>query len=94
MSELLTKNNMSLADMGMTNKVIEADDMLPGQLGSKTIPVLSDDEYKRRQLTALENLTAKVMRSNQLTAADPILIEFGRENGHVGQVIDVEVREQ
>ncbi|WP_062113084.1 hypothetical protein [Collimonas pratensis] len=94
MSELLTKNNMSLADMGMTNKVIEADDMLPGQLGSNTIPILSDDEYKRRQLAALQDLSAKVMRSNQLTASDPILVEFGRENGHVGQVIDVEVREQ
>ncbi|WP_025916153.1 hypothetical protein [Herminiimonas sp. CN] len=94
MSELLTKNNMSLADMGMTNKVIEAEDMLPGQLGSKTMPMLSDDEYKRRQLTALQDLSAKVMRSNQLTASDPILVEFGRENGIAGDVIDVEAREQ
>ena len=94
MSDLLVKNNMSLADMGMTNKVIEADDMLPGQLASKSIPIMSDDEYRRQSLAALRNLSDKVMRSNQLTAADPILVEYGRENGIASDVVDVDVREQ
>ncbi|WP_025918271.1 hypothetical protein [Herminiimonas sp. CN] len=90
MSELLTKNNMSLADMGMTNKVIEAEDMLPGQVSRNVVPLISDDEYRRQQIAALKNLSDKVMRSNKLTSADPVLVEFGRENGAVGEVIDVD----
>lgn len=94
MSELLSRNNMSLADMGMTNKIVEAEDLLPGQLGTKSIPVLSDDEYRRQQLDALRDLSAKVMRSNQKTATDPIFVEYGREHGMDADVIDVEAKEQ
>lgn len=90
MSELLTKNNMSLADMGMTNKVIEAEDMLPGQVSRNVVPLITDDEYRRQQIAALKNLSDKVMRSNKLTSNDPVLVEFGRENGMAGGVIDVE----
>lgn len=92
LTDFLSKNNMSLADMGMTNKVIEAEDMLPGQLANSTAPALSDDEYKRRQLAALEGLAGKMQRANQLTAQDPVLKEFNRENGGADpDVIDVEV---
>lgn len=94
MSDLLIKNNLSLADMGMTNKVIEADDLMPGQVSRSAAPLISDDEYRRQQLAALQALGDKVMRSNKLTSADPILVEFGRENGIVNDVIDVDVTER
>lgn len=94
MADLLTKNNMSLADMGMTNKVIEAEDMLPGQVSRSALPLISDDEYRRQQMAALKNLSDKVMRSNKLTSNDPVLVEFGRENGIAHDVIDVDVTEQ
>lgn len=91
LTDFLSKNSMSLADMGMTNKVIEAEDMLPGQISANTAPAISDDEYKRRQLAALEGLAGKVQRSNQLTAADPIMVAFNQENGGGDDgVIDVE----
>lgn len=81
LTDFLSKNSMSLADMGMTNKVIEAEDMLPGQIANATAPAISDDEYKRRQLAALEGLASKVQRANQLTASDPIMVAFSQENG-------------
>jgi hypothetical protein len=91
LSDFLTKNNMSLADMGMTNKVIEAEDLLPGQVSRNPIPIISDDEYRKQQLAALRNLSDKVSRSNKMTAADPILVEYGRENGLVTDVDAIEV---
>lgn len=96
LSDFLTKNNMSLADMGMTNKVIEADDLLPGQVSRSVIPMITDDEYRKQQLAALRNLSDKVSRSNKLTSEDPILVEFGRENGVTvdRNVIDVDVVEK
>jgi hypothetical protein len=94
MSELLSRNNMSLADMGMTNKVIEAEDLLPGQVSRNVVPLITDDEYRRQQLAALRNLSDKVMRSNKLTSSDPVLVEYGRENGQMADVIDVDVTEQ
>jgi hypothetical protein len=93
LTDFLSKNNMSLADMGMTNKVIEADELMPGQISSSAAPVISDDEYRRRQLQALEGLAGKVQRSNQLTVEDPILVEFNRDNGGAaGDIIDVEAK--
>lgn len=94
MSDLLTKNNLSLADMGMTNKVVEAEDMMPGQVSRNVVPLISDDEYRRQQIAALRNLSDKVMRSNKLTSNDPVLVEFGRENGLAADVIDVDMTEQ
>lgn len=90
LTDFLSKNSMSLADMGMTNKVIEAEEMMPGQIATNAAPAITDDEYKRRQLQALQDLAGKVQRSNQLTAQDPILVDFNRENGGAGDVIDVE----
>lgn len=88
LSDFLTKNNMSLADMGMTNKVIEAEDMMPGQIARSAVPTITDDDYKRQQLQALRDLRDKVSRSNKLTSEDPILLEHNQENG-VGDYIDV-----
>ncbi|TCS35785.1 hypothetical protein EDC30_10984 [Paucimonas lemoignei] len=95
LTDFLSKNSMSLADMGMTNKVIEAEDMLPGQIATSAAPAISDDEYKRLQLQALQDLAGKVQRSNQLTNQDPILVDFNRENGgSEADVIDVEAKER
>lgn len=94
LTDFLSKNNMSLADMGMTNKVIEAEDMMPGQISSSTAPAITDDEYRRQQIKALQDLAGKVQRSNLLTAQDPIFVDFNRENGGGGDVIDVEATEK
>lgn len=94
MADLLVKNNMSLADMGMTNKVIEAQDLMPGQVARNTSPLITADEYRQQQVAALRDLSNKVQRSNKLTSADPVLVEYGRENGVDGDVIDVDVTEK
>ena len=48
----------------------------------------------QQQVAALRDLSNKVQRSNKLTAADPVLVEYGRENGTDGDVIDVDVTEK
>lgn len=93
MADLLVKNNMSMADMGMTNKVIEAEDLLPGQVSRNTIPLITEDEYRVQQLAVLRDLSDKVTRSNKMTAADPVLVEYSRDNGLATDVTDVDVIE-
>lgn len=94
MADLLTKNNMSLADMGMTNKVVEADDLMPGQVARTITPLITDDEYKKQQITALRALSDKLQRSNAMTSADPVLVDYSRENGMPIDVIDVKATEK
>lgn len=95
LSDFLTKNNLSLSDMGMTNKVIEAEDVTPGNLLKSAIPVMTEDEYRKQQVAALSGLRDQVMRSNKMTADDPILREFNQENGGgKGDIIDVDAIEK
>jgi hypothetical protein len=91
MTDLLAKNNMTLADMGMTNKVIEAEDLMPGQVSRNAVPLITDDDYRKQQIAALKALADKVQRSNKLTSSDPVLVEYDRDNGGMKDVIDVEV---
>ena len=100
LTDFLSKNNLTLADMGMTNKVVDEEDIFPGHLGSSTAaPAISVDEYQRRKLEALEDLRNKVMRANASTAADPILLEHEAENAGAqargaADVIDVQAVEK
>jgi len=100
LTDFLSKNNLTLADMGMTNKVVDEEDIFPGHLGGSTAaPAISVDEYQRRKLEALEDLRNKVMRANASTAADPILLEHEAENAGAqargaADVIDVQAVEK
>lgn len=74
LGELLSRNGLSLADMGMTNKVIDDEEEL-GNLDTKD-QLASITEYQRNQMALLEGMAAKIQRSNQMTEQDPILIEY------------------
>lgn len=91
LSDLLSKNNLSLADMGMTMRSVEEEARLPGQLQGDHAPALGEDEYRRRQLAAIEGLTAQMTRAKQRVESDPIYRDVMREQG--GEVIDVEARD-
>jgi hypothetical protein len=78
LGELLSKTGLSLTDMGMTAKVIEAEDSDFGGAGDEGERT-SLAEHQRKQTELLANLAEKVMRANQQTNSDPILIEYNQE---------------
>lgn len=82
LGELLSRNGLSLADMGMTNKSIEADeDSFLGGLSDKDKEPESLTSYQERQMQLLATMAEKIQRSNQRTDSDPILLEYQQESG-------------
>lgn len=82
LGELLSRNNMSLADMGMTVKVIEAqqdDDM--GNLSDKGQPPEALEDFRRRQEAAVAELAGKMDRGRAARDRDPVLLEYNQESG-------------
>lgn len=87
LGELLSKNNMSLADMGMTVKVIEQgqDDEM-GRLSDKgTEPELLDD-FRRRTEASLAAIADKVDRGRAQRERDPVLLEYDQGTGEAKPV--------
>lgn len=78
LGELLSRANLSLADMGMTVKAVEQDDNEFGELNPDGRESL--DDYQRRQVHALEKLADLVARSKNATDRDPVLLEHNQEN--------------
>lgn len=81
LGELLTRAGLSLSDMGMTQKAIEAEEDEMGRLSASSTNKESLNAFQERQTQLLSNLADKVMRANQKTESDPILIEYQQENG-------------
>lgn len=81
LGELLSRNGLSLADMGMTAKVVEDEQQEFGRLQSQenTREALSD--YARTQAKAIENLSNLMKRATDKRDRDPILIEYQQQNG-------------
>ena len=81
LGEMISRANLSLADMGMTVKVIEDEEQGMGRLKQEGEAVESLSEYQRRTAAALENLVDKVARAKNQTDSDPLLLEFNQETG-------------
>lgn len=81
LGELLSRANLSLSDLGMTTKVIEAEEEDLGRLAHEREEQESLGAFRRRQLAALEGLAALVKRANDKTASDPILLEHQSQSG-------------
>lgn len=81
LGELISRVNISLSDLGMTVKTIEADEEHLGRLARDTDDRESMDDFRRRQTAALEKLAGMVERSGKRTEADPILIGYQQEQG-------------
>lgn len=75
---LLQKNNMTLADMGMTAREQDEDALVRGHLDEKRTQQSDALEYNRRTAEALEGLTAMIERSRRERMRDPVLIEYGQ----------------
>lgn len=81
LGELLSKAGLSLADMGMTTKVIEAEEGALGQLEAEKTEQSSLHEFQRRQLAAIEGLADALQRAGDRKRRDPVLIEHQAQQG-------------
>lgn len=83
LGELLSRNNLSLADMGMTQKVIDDEEQEFGRLQSQKQAGEDLTLYAQRQAKALEDLRGLMDRANANRERDPVLIEYSQQNGGV-----------
>lgn len=81
LQDFLSKNDMSLADMGMTPRVIEQEEAALGKLAQDGEAQQSLLEYSQRQAAALENLADLARRANAKKMQDPVLMEYQQQNG-------------
>lgn len=81
LQDFLSKNGMSLADMGMTPRVIEQEEQAMGHLKQDAASQQSLLEYSERSAKALENLAVLAQRANERKMQDPVLIEYQQQNG-------------
>lgn len=82
LTEFLTRNNMSLADMGMTPKAIEQEEAQMGRLAPTTgVPTLSMEDYAAKQAASFASLRDLATRANARKNTDPVLVEYRQQNG-------------
>ena len=81
LGEMLSRAGLSLSDMGMTAKVIEADDEEMGRLQEDQQQRGSMLEFQKRQTSALEALAGAIERAKSNKQRDPVLIEHQAQNG-------------
>lgn len=84
LGELLSRTGLSLADMGMTAKAIEADESEMGRLKGEQGQQEDLRAFQEGQMKALENLAAVIDRAGAMKRADPVLIEHQAQNGGDG----------
>lgn len=81
LGEMLSRANLSLADMGMTQKVIEAEEDQLGRIAHDHEETEAVQAYRNRMTELLAGMAEKVQRANQQTANDPKLIEYHQDGG-------------
>lgn len=82
LTEFLTRNNMSLADLGMTPKAIEQEEQQMGRLApSSGVPILSMEDYAAKQAESFASLRELAAKANARKNTDPILVEYQQQNG-------------
>lgn len=86
LGELLSRVGLTLADMGMTTKVIEQDEGELGKLAGDQSGQEALTEYQKRQQAVLEQLAGAIERGREKTASDPVLIEYSQASGEAKTV--------
>ncbi|MBU1692279.1 MAG: hypothetical protein KJ958_10585 [Gammaproteobacteria bacterium] len=81
LGDLLSKTGLTLSDMGMTTKVIEAESEEMGQLSAARADKDSLLDFGRRQTEALEKLHGVIERARLEKGRDAVLIEYQENNG-------------
>lgn len=73
--DFVDRNNLTLADMGMTPKVQDEQDLVRGHLEAQHDSQEAMAEYQGKQNKLLEQLSAQIERSRDRIGRDPVLIE-------------------
>lgn len=73
--DFISKNNLTLADMGMTPRVQEEQELVRGNLEAREQDRDSLREYQANQQRMLEQLSHQVARSQRRVEQDPVLLE-------------------
>ncbi len=81
LGELLSRNNLSLSDMGMSQKVIDDEEQEFGRLQAQTQTRETLTDYSARQVQALEALKTLVTQAGSKRDADPVLLEYQQQGG-------------
>lgn len=83
LGELLSRTGLSLADMGMTTKVLDQQDEEMGRLTAERAEKESLSEHQQRQIEAMRTLADRLDRGRMNTERDPVLIDYSQESGEV-----------
>lgn len=81
LGEFLSRNTLSLADMGMTAKVVEENEEQMGRIKSEGAAQQTLSEFSQRMASGVEALKDALQRAADNKRRDPVLIEHQRENG-------------
>jgi hypothetical protein len=73
--ELLSRNSGILANLGMTQKAQEDDELIQGFLAEKEQRDVDLSQFAERQTLAIENLSLLIERSREKQRRDPVLLE-------------------
>lgn len=79
--DYIKHNNLTLADMGMTPKIQEEQELMQGVLDQRDHGREEVTAFQRRQQELLEQLSEQVQRSQQRREQDPVLVEHQRNEG-------------
>lgn len=79
--ELLSRANLSLADMGMTVKKIDAEEDLAGHIEGETQAREPGGDFRQRVLGVIDGIRDQVARAHTSTERDPVLIEYHKDGG-------------
>lgn len=79
LSELLSRNGLSLADMGMTAKVVEEDEEAMGRVKTVTDERTAVEQFSRQTVESMQALAGMIERATASRSRDPILIEHERQ---------------
>lgn len=81
LGELLSRNSLSLQDMGMTAKVIEEEQQEMGRLNVQEGAQQALSDFSKQQAESLSALREMMEKASASRKADPILIEYQQQNG-------------
>ncbi len=81
LGELISRTGLSLADMGMTVKVIDQQEEELGRLAAERVEKESLSAHQQKQVEAMRLLAASLDRGRASTERDPVLMEYNQETG-------------
>jgi hypothetical protein len=81
MCELLSRTGLTLADMGMTTKVIEQQEEDMGRLAGEEATREQLTDFQSKQAEVLEKLAERLDRGRKSTERDPVLLEYNQQTG-------------